>query len=118
MAPFCSILADMKRNRNPRTTRYFFGARAVRDLFYLEEMKQYEEDLPDFHFIPALSDPMEGDNWDGETGLITEVVGSHYRDCSDKQAYLCGSPGMIDACIKVLSERGLPEESIFYDKFA
>jgi Na+-transporting NADH:ubiquinone oxidoreductase subunit F len=118
MAPFCSMLARMKAEKNPRRTRYFFGARAVRDLFYVEQMRAYEQALPDFRFIPALSDPAPDDDWDGETGLITDVVGRHYEDCSDKEAYLCGSPGMIDACIKVLAERGMPEEQVFYDKFA
>lgn len=118
MAPFCSILADLKARNDPRRIRYFFGAKSARDLFFVDLMKQYEADLSDFRFIPALSEPEPDDQWDGETGLITEVVGRHYPDCSDKEAYLCGSPGMIDACIKVLGERGLTDEYIFYDKFA
>ena len=118
MAPFCSILPELKRQGDTRPIQYFFGAVSRRDLFYVDKMKTYEDTLPDFKFIPALSKPEENDQWDGETGLITEVVGNHYRDCSDKQAYLCGSPGMIDACLKVLDERGLKEENIFFDKFA
>jgi Na+-transporting NADH:ubiquinone oxidoreductase subunit F len=118
MAPFCSMLATMKKRQDPRKTRYFFGAKAVKDLFYVDKMKQFETELPDFKFIPALSEPAPEDDWQGETGLITEVVGNHYQDCSDKEAYLCGSPGMIDACLKVLKERGMTEEYIFFDKFA
>ncbi|HOP63368.1 MAG TPA: monooxygenase, partial [Spirochaetota bacterium] len=34
------------------------------------------------------------------------------------EAYLCGSPGMIDACVKVLTENGIPADRIFYDKFS
>ena len=118
MAPFCSILDDMKHRQIDRRTNYFFGAKTEGDLFYLDRMKEYEKELANFHFVPALSEPAPEDNWDGETGLITDVVGSHYDDCSDKEAYLCGSPGMIDACIKVLTDRGLQEDRIFYDKFA
>ena len=106
------------RDRCRRRTRYFFGARAVRDLFCVERLREFERDLPDFRFIPALSEPQPGDDWKGETGLITDVVGRHYTDCADKEAYLCGSPGMIDACIKVLAPRGLPGDRIFFDKFA
>lgn len=118
MAPFCSILADMEHRGDARRTRCFFGAVSRRDMFYIDEMAHYEEELPDFRFIPALSGPTEEDSWQGETGLITEVVGRHYKDCSKMEAYLCGSPGMIDACIRVLSEKGMPEDQIFYDKFA
>jgi Na+-transporting NADH:ubiquinone oxidoreductase subunit F len=118
MAPFRSILADMRHTRSPRRTRYFFGAVSRRDMFYLDEMKAFERDLPDFRFIPALSKPAADDAWDGEVGLITEVVGRHYPDCAGKEAYLCGSPGMIDACIKVLTANGMTSDHVFYDKFA
>jgi Na+-transporting NADH:ubiquinone oxidoreductase subunit F len=34
------------------------------------------------------------------------------------EGYLCGSPGMIDACIRVLTAGGIPEKQIYFDKFA
>ena len=117
MAPFRSILAELERKGCQRPIRYFFGALTARDLFCVEEMKAYENRLHDFKFIPALSEPAPEDKWEGETGLITEVVGRYYQNCSDKQAYLCGSPGMIDACINVLKELDMGEDNIFYDKF-
>lgn len=118
MAPIKSILLDMEEKQINRKTRYFFGARAKRDLFLVDEMKRLESALPDFRFIPALSEPDAADQWEGDTGLITEVVGRHIDDASDMEAYLCGSPFMIDACIKVLTDKGMPESQIFYDKFA
>jgi Na+-transporting NADH:ubiquinone oxidoreductase subunit F len=90
----------------------------VRDLFLVDELKALESLLPDFRFIPALSAPLPGDVWSGERGLVTEVVDRHYERCENMEAYLCGSPLMIDACIEVLKRKGLPELQIFYDKFA
>lgn len=118
MAPLKSILYDMREKGSQRKARYFFGAKSKRDLFLLDEMKQLESDLADFKFIPALSEPADDDQWDGETGLITEVVDRHTEDLSNAEGYLCGSPFMIDACIEVLKKHGMPEESIFYDKFS
>lgn len=118
MAPLKSILYDMREKGVKRKARYFFGAKSKRDLFLLDEMKQLEADLDDFQFMPALSEPAEDDNWDGETGLITEVVDRHTEDLSEAEAYLCGSPFMIDACIEVLRKHGMKEEHIFYDKFS
>jgi Na+-transporting NADH:ubiquinone oxidoreductase subunit F len=118
MAPLKSILYDMREKGVKRKARYFFGAKSKRDLFLLDEMKQLEQDLDDFKFIPALSEPADDDNWDGETGLITEVVDRHTDDLSEAEAYLCGSPFMIDACIEVLQKHGMKEENIFYDKFS
>ena len=101
-----------------RKVSYFFGARGQRDLFLLDEMKALEQSLPNFRFIPVLSDKENGDKWDGEEGLVTEAVDRHVPDVSEAEAYLCGSPLMIDACIKVLTANGMPEDRIFYDKFA
>lgn len=118
MAPIKSILSTMAEKKISRKATYFFGARAVRDLFLVEEMKQLEKELPNFCFIPALSEPLPEDNWKGETGLITEVLDRHLDSDSNLEAYLCGSPGMIDASIKVLTKKGVPEDLIYYDKFA
>ncbi|MEW5815387.1 MAG: oxidoreductase, partial [Spirochaetota bacterium] len=118
MAPIKSILLNMAEKGNMRKVTYFFGARTQQDLFLVEEMRELEKKLPNFKFIPALSNPEEGSSWDGETGLITEVVARHITTSDKIEAYLCGSPGMIDACVKVLTEKGVPKELIYFDKFA
>jgi Na+-transporting NADH:ubiquinone oxidoreductase subunit F len=118
MAPIKSMLYNMVENGISRKTSYYFGARAVRDLFLVEEMRELEGKLPDFQFVPALSEPLPEDNWEGETGLITDVLDRHVEKIEDTEAYLCGSPGMIDAAVAVLTKKGLPEEKIYFDKFA
>ncbi len=118
MAPIKSILFDMKKKQINRRARYFFGAATKRDLFHVETMQQLEKDLPNFKFIPGLSNATPEDNWDGETGLITEILDRHLESGDNVEAYLCGSPGMINACVQVLVSKGVPEELIYYDKFA
>ncbi|MDT3360185.1 MAG: oxidoreductase, partial [Spirochaetota bacterium] len=66
----------------------------------------------------ALSEPAPEDNWEGEVGLITDVVRRMVKDGPNSEAYLCGSPGMINACMTVLTELNVAEENIFYDKFS
>ena len=118
MAPIKAMLLEMERAKNPRPCRYFFGAKAKRDLFMVERMRQLEGSLPNFRFIPALSAPEPGDHWEGETGRITDVVNRHVQNASDAEAYLCGSPLMIEACITVLHAKGMPDANIFFDKFS
>ncbi len=116
-APIRSILARLKAEGMPRKVKYFFGARSKRDLYYTEEFEALAKAYPNFEYIPALSEPKPEDNWEGETGLITDVVDRHTDDLTESEAYLCGSPGMIDACIRVLSKHEMQDENILFDKF-
>ena len=118
MAPFWSMVRHMKDEGIARPCTYFFGAVAGKDLFLVDELHALEKELPWFTFVPALSAPADGDDWDGERGLITEVVERHVASGDNTEAYLCGSPGMIDAAAKVLRAKGVVEERTFYDKFA
>jgi Na+-transporting NADH:ubiquinone oxidoreductase subunit F len=118
MAPIWSIVRDMKEKGIARPTLYFFGALTQKDLFFVDELRQLEKELPWFTYVPALSKEPADSDWTGERGLITEVVGRRVPDTSRHEAYLCGSPGMIDASVAVLRKNGMPEENVFYDKFS
>ena len=118
MAPIRSMLRYMREHRIQRRAHYFFGALSRDDLFFVDELRELEKQLPSFTFVPALSKEPEDSDWQGERGLITDVVARTLPDTSEHEAYLCGSPGMIDACIKVLKAGGTPDDKIFYDKFA
>jgi len=118
MAPIYSILQDLYNKKQMRNSRYFFGAQTQRDLFHISQLSALEKDCPCFKFIPALSNEPVDTDWKGERGLITDVVSRNIPNCKDYEAYLCGSPGMINACIKVLTDCGMPAQNIFYDKFS
>ena len=119
MAPMISLLSDMAKNKNARKATYFFGAVTKRDLFYLDEMKLLEKDVPNFTFVPALSEPAAEDDWHGATGLITKPLEDYLStiDAKNAQGYLCGSPGMINACVNVMKSKGMDEKQIFFDPF-
>jgi propane monooxygenase reductase subunit len=107
----------MAEQGSRRKVTYYYGARRRADLFYLDEIRRLGERLPDFRFVPALSEPGPDDGWDGETGLITDVVDRLEGDLGDYEGYLCGPPPMIDAAISTLVAKGCGEARIFYDKF-
>lgn len=124
MAPFKSIFQDMidRGTLNDRDIWYFFGARTKKDVYYLDWLYKLDEENERFHFVPALSEPQPEDEWDGPTGLITEVLDSYLKNTisqeTPKEGYLCGSPGMLDACMKVMSDNDMQSENIYFDKFA
>ena len=124
MAPFKSILHHMHETGAwaDKEIWYFFGARTTKDMFYLDELRELSAKWPKFHFVPALSEPKPEENWTGEVGLITNVLDRFIKEKVDKEkpmeGYLCGSPGMINACINVMKANGITEDKVFYDKFA
>ncbi len=118
MAPFWSMVRHLKEVGNSRPVKYFFGAVQRRDLFFVEELRELAKELDWFEYYPALSAPAEEDNWDGDVGLITEVVDKHVEQGTEAEGYLCGSPGMCDAACKVLNAKGITNDRIFFDKFA
>jgi Na+-transporting NADH:ubiquinone oxidoreductase subunit F len=117
IAPFMNMLYHMKNTNNQRKTTFYFGANKVKELFLLDEMKQFEKDLPNYKFVPVVFKPDENESWDQETGLVTEAVARN-KNIAQAEGYLCGSPGLIDASKKTLTGLGMSEEKIYYDKFA
>lgn len=120
LGPLWSMVNDLVEKGEQRPVKFFYGVRAKRDLFYLDRFAQLAEQLPDFEFIPALSDPQPQDHWEGETGFIHEVVNrrlDRFSADNDVDAYLCGPPPMIDACIPVLRQKLIDPENIHFDKF-
>ncbi len=117
MAPIRSILLHLKEKGMQRKVMYFFGARSKKDLFFTEELFNLQKAYPNFKYIPALSEPKPQDNWEGEIGLITQVVERYLHDGGNTEAYLCGPPPMIDASIRVLTKKGVKDINIHYDKF-
>ncbi len=118
MAPIKCILHDMKNKGIKRSAAYYFGANVVKELFLSDLMHEFESNLDDFKYVPVVATPEESEKWEGQKGLVTQAVQKDLKDASGHEAYLCGSPGMIDAAIKVLKELGMSEDKIFYDKFA
>jgi Na+-transporting NADH:ubiquinone oxidoreductase subunit F len=118
MAPFVSLLHRMRNEGIQRQTVYFFGGNSLSDLCLDEQIKEFAEALPNFTYVPVVARPEEGSSWKGETGLVTEAVKRRFQDLSGHEGYLCGSPGMINAAAQVFTSLGMPEEKIYYDKFA
>jgi len=118
IAPVKSMLHQMKNENIKRSSVFFFGSNTVEEQCLGDLMHQFEQDLEDFRFVPVVAQHETNSNWTGEVGLVTEALERQVEDASNTEAYLCGAPGMIDATITVLKKLGMPEEKIYYDKFA
>jgi propane monooxygenase reductase component len=117
MAPILSLLRTMAERGIQRKATFFYGARTQQDLCFEAELRELEQKLPNFRYLPALSEPADDGEWDGETGMITDVVKRHASDLTGVHAYVCGPPPMVEAALPLLSQLGVEEKRIYYDKF-
>ncbi|MAD00254.1 MAG: NADH:ubiquinone reductase (Na(+)-transporting) subunit F [Pseudomonadales bacterium] len=122
MAPMRSHIFDqLKRLNSKRKMSFWYGARSLREAFYVEEYDQLAAENDNFKWHLALSDPLPEDNWEGPTGFIHNVLFENYlkdhpapEDC---EFYMCGPPMMNASVIKMLQDLGVEPENILLDDF-
>lgn len=122
MAPMRSHIFDqLLRLNSNRKISYWYGARSLREAFYIEEFNELQEKYPNFSWTLALDNPQPEDNWDGPVGFIHNVLYENYikdhpapEDC---EYYMCGPPMMANAVINMLMEQGVERENIMFDDF-
>jgi propane monooxygenase reductase component len=117
MAPILALLRSMAERGIDRRATFYYGARRRRDLCFTEELAALAGKLPGFRYVLALSEPEDGEDWDGEVGLITDVLRRRETDLTGADAYVCGPPPMVEAAIELLPVLGVADKRIFYDKF-
>jgi len=122
MAPLYTHIYDQLQHLGTdRTMSYWYGARSLADLYYADEMGSLARAHDNFTWWPVLSEPLEQDNWQSETGYVHEVVYRKYLEKHPNPAaceyYLCGPPVMIQAVYAMLDTLGVPKDNIFSDDF-
>ncbi len=122
MAPLRAHVFDqLEHRKTQRTISFWYGARALIDLYYADDMERLAREHPNFSWHVALSDPAPGDAWQGETGFIHDVVYRNYLQAHPEPAaceyYLCGPPLMIEAVQAMLDRLGVPRDNILFDDF-
>ena len=122
MAPMRSHIFDQfRRLHTTRKVSFWYGARSLREAFYIEEFDTVAKDFDNFEWYLALSEPLTEDQWTGETGFIHQVLYENYlKDHpapEDVEYYLCGPPMMLKACMQMLDGLGVEPENILFDDF-
>jgi Na+-transporting NADH:ubiquinone oxidoreductase subunit F len=122
MAPMRSHIFDLfKRLKTGRKVTFWYGARSLREAFYIDHFDAIAKEFPNFTWHLALSDPLPEDNWTGYKGFIHQVVLDNYlkkhESPEDIEFYLCGPPMMLKAVRKMASDLGIEPENVLYDDF-
>jgi Na+-transporting NADH:ubiquinone oxidoreductase subunit F len=122
MAPMRSHIFDLfKRLHTKRKVSFWYGARSMREAFYVDEFDKIAAENDNFEWHLALSEPLPEDNWTGKKGFIHQVLYESYlKDHpapEDVEYYICGPPMMLSACMNMLTDLGVENENILFDDF-
>lgn len=126
MAPLRAQIMHMTKtlHTTDRVMNYFYGARALNEVFYLNDFLQLEKDFPNFKFHLALDRPDPAADAAGvkyTPGFVHQVIYDTYLkdhpSPEDIEYYMCGPGPMSAAVNKMLYDLGVEPESIHYDNF-
>ncbi len=126
MAPLRSQIMHMTKtlHTTDRKMSYFYGARALNEVFYLNDFLELQKEFPNFSFHLALDRPDPAADAAGveyKAGFVHQVMYDTYLKDHDApediEYYMCGPGPMSKAVVAMLYSLGVDEESIRYDNF-
>lgn len=126
MAPLRAQIMHMLKtlHTRDREMHYFYGARAIDEVFFMEDFLELEKEYPNFHFHLALDRPDPKADALGvkyTAGFIATVMGDTYlkqhESPEDIEYYLCGPPMMAKTVLDLLDSLGVEKDMIHFDDF-
>ena len=126
MAPLRAQIMHMLKtlHTTDREMHYFYGARAIDEVFFMEDFLEMEKEFPNFHFHLALDRPDPKADSLGvkyTAGFIAPVMGDTYLKQHDApediEYYLCGPPMMAKTVLDLLHSLGVEDDMIHFDNF-
>jgi CDP-4-dehydro-6-deoxyglucose reductase/ferredoxin-NAD(P)+ reductase (naphthalene dioxygenase ferredoxin-specific) len=115
LAPIKSIVEAALASGARQPIRLYAGARAERDLYLLDHLAALAARHPNLEVVPVLSEPLGPTT--RRTGFLHEALRADIAGLDGWKAYLAGPPAMVEACVDVLAELGLPRADCHADAF-
>ncbi len=117
-APVKALVEHLMHLKSTRPVRLYWGGRRPQDLYMDELCQAWTTTLPDFTYVPVVSDALPEDGWSGRSGFVHAAVMQDIPDLSGYQVYACGAPLMVDAArSEYVAQCGLPADEFFADAF-
>jgi CDP-4-dehydro-6-deoxyglucose reductase len=117
-APIKAIVDHLRAQGSQRQMTLYWGGRRPQDLYMDALCREWAATLPNFKYVPVLSNLLPEDHWAGRTGFVHQAVMADLPDLSGHQVYACGAPIMVESAKKdFVAQCGLPEEEFYADAF-
>jgi CDP-4-dehydro-6-deoxyglucose reductase len=96
----------------------YWGGRRPQDLYMDALCRQWAEEMPNFRYVPVVSDAQPEDSWSGRTGYVHHAVVEDLPDMSGYQVYACGAPIVVESAKREFVQQcRLPEDEFYADAF-
>ncbi|OAI12146.1 methane monooxygenase [Methylomonas lenta] len=116
LAPILSMVRRMLEWGDPQTSVIYFGVNTEEEVFYADELKRLEAEMPNLTVRICVWKASE--SWDREKGSVVDILRRDLQGGGvSPDLYLCGPPGMVDAVYAVCAEAGIAQNKIFLEKF-
>ena len=117
-APVKAIIEHWTHSKSTRPVTLYWGGRRPQDLYMHALCEEWARTLPNFRYVPVVSDALPEDGWSGRTGFVHRAVMEDLPDLSGHQVYACGAPIVIESAQRdFVSLCKLPEEEFYADSF-
>ena len=117
-APLKAIIEQAVHNKSERKMTLYWGGRRPQDLYMDALCRQWAAKLPNFHYVPVISNATDADHWQGRSGFVHRAVVDDHPDLSAYQVYACGAPIVVESAQRdFIAQCGLPETEFFADAF-
>ncbi len=117
-APIKALIEHLIDLKSSRPVTLYWGGRRPQDLYMDALCQQWAKSLPNFNYIPVVSDALPEDQWAGRSGFVHQAVIADHADLSGYQVYACGAPVVVDSAKRDFVARcQLPAEEFYADSF-
>ncbi|TFW16434.1 CDP-6-deoxy-delta-3,4-glucoseen reductase [Duganella callida] len=117
-APIKAIVEHLRARGSTRQMVLYWGGRRPQDLYMDALCRAWAQTLPNFRYVPVLSDLQPADHWAGRTGFVHQAVMADLPDLSGHQVYACGAPIMVESAKRdFVAQCGLPDDEFYADAF-
>ncbi|MFM7011747.1 MAG: CDP-6-deoxy-delta-3,4-glucoseen reductase [Betaproteobacteria bacterium] len=117
-APIKSIIEHMVHQGIKRPVTLYWGGRRPADLYMHALAQSWAATIPNFTYVPVVSDALAEDAWTGRTGFVHKAVMEDFPDLAGHQVYACGAPIVVDSARReFVAHCKLPDDAFFADSF-
>ncbi|CAN7513451.1 CDP-6-deoxy-delta-3,4-glucoseen reductase [Pseudoduganella sp. LjRoot289] len=117
-APIKAIVEHLVQIGSTRAMTLYWGGRRPQDLYMDALCREWAAKLPNFNYVPVVSNAEAQDNWSGRTGFVHQAVMADLPDMSGYQVYSCGAPIMVETAKRdFVALCRLPEDEFYADAF-